>query len=90
MTTHDIYETLDSLIIEKIVNYRKPLEFCQIFDGLVYKEAKDLEEDFSSMGQDKPAYKVVSRRLQFLRESNKIKYNPKWNKGWEVVSNVKH
>ena len=90
MTTHDIYETLDSLIIEKIVNYRKPLEFCQIFDGLVYKEAKDLEEDFSSMGQDKPAYKVVSRRLQFLRESNKIKYNPKWNKGWEVIPNVKH
>ena len=85
MTTHDIYETLDSLIIEKIVNYRKPLEFCQIFDGIVYKEAKDLEEDFSSMGQDKPAYKIVSCRLQYLRKTNKIKYNPKWNKGWKVV-----
>ena len=85
MTTHDIYETLDSLIIEKIVNYRKPLEFCQIFDRIVYKEAKDLEEDFSSMGQDKPAYKIVSCRLQYLRKTNKIKFNPKWNKGWEVV-----
>ena len=85
MTAHAIYETLDSLIIEKIVNYRKPLEFCQIFDGIVYKEAKDLEEDFSSIGQDKPAYKIVSRRLQYLRETKKLKFNPKWNRGWEVI-----
>lgn len=90
MTAHNTYETLDSLIIEKIVNYRKPLEFSEIFDGLVYKEAKELEEDFSFMGQFKPAYKIVSRRLQYLRESNKLKYNPKWNKGWEVIPNVKH
>ena len=67
----------------------KPLEFYQIFDGLVYKEAIALEEDFYVLGKFKPAYKIVSRRLQFLRESNKIKYNPKWNKGWEVIPNAK-
>lgn len=85
MTAHNTYKTLDSLIIEKIVNYRKPLGFSCIFDGLVYKEAKDLEEDFSSIGQYNPAYKIVSCRLQYLRKTNKLKYNPKWNKGWEVI-----
>ena len=85
MTAHNTFENLDSLIVEKIVNYRKPMEFSQIFDGLVYKEAIALEEDFSVLGKFKPAYKIVSRRLQFLRESNKLKYNPEWNKGWEVI-----
>ena len=85
MTAHVIYETLDSLIIEKIINYRKPLEFCEIFDGVVYKEALHLEDTFSDKGQFKPAYKIVSRRLQYLRETKKLKFNPKWNRGWEVI-----
>lgn len=85
MTTVIAYDNLDSLIIEKLTNYRKPMEFSQVFDGLVYKEALELEADYSAMGQFKDAYKIVSRRLQALRNANKIKFNPKWNKGWETV-----
>ena len=78
-------QNLDSLIIEKLTNYGKPMLFCQVYDGLVANEAHAIEEDLSSVGKWKPAYKIVSSRLQALRTANKIKYNPRWNRGWKVV-----
>ena len=78
-------QNLDSLIVEKLFNYGKPMVFSQIFDGLVFQEALKIAEEKPTMGKWKLAYDLVGDRLQALRKANKIQFNFRWNRGWAVV-----